>query len=331
MAEHVTIIGTGAMGTVCALLLDHNGVACTLCGAVEQHVDAMIQTRRNDAYLPGHNIPATITITRDAPAALARASLIVCAIPCQFIRSAWTRFASATPHNVPIVSVAKGIEMDTLMTPTQALRDILGGPLPVVALSGPSIAPELAKRLPASVVAASEDESLAVRVQRLFRTEWFRVYTNTDLIGVELAGASKNVIALAAGILDGMGAGDNAKAAMATRGIVEISRLGAVMGAQPETFQGLAGIGDLIVTCISPTSRNRTAGERIGKGMKTDEVIASTPSVIEGIPTTKSVVELGRRHGVEMPITEAVYRILFEDLDPIRAVSELMARESKAE
>lgn len=330
MGEHVTIIGTGAMGTVCALLLDHNGVPCTICGAVESHVDAMIQTRRNDAYLPGHPIPDSIRITRDAPAALADATLIVSAIPCQFIRSTWSRFEEAVPGGVAVVSVAKGIEVDTLLTPTQVLCDLLG-PTPVVALSGPTIAPELAKRLPASVVAASEDESLAVRIQKLFRTEWFRVYTNTDLIGVELAGASKNVIALAAGILDGLGAGDNAKAAMATRGIVEISRLGAVMGAQPETFQGLAGIGDLIVTCISPRSRNRTAGERIGSGMKTDAVIASTASVIEGIPTTKSVVELARRHGVEMPITEAVYCILFEDLDPIRAVTQLMTRESKAE
>jgi glycerol-3-phosphate dehydrogenase (NAD(P)+) len=330
MGEHVTIVGTGAMGTVCALLLDHNGVACTLCGAVEQHVDAMIQTRRNDAYLPGHVIPDSITITRDARAALAGATLIVSAIPCQFIRSVWERLASDAPRTVPIVSVAKGIEVGTLLTPTQVLCDVLG-PVPVVSLSGPSIAPELAKRLPASVVAASEDESLAVRTQKLFRTEWFRIYTNTDLLGVELAGASKNVIALAAGILDGMGAGDNAKAAMATRGMVEISRLGAAMGARADTFQGLAGVGDLIVTCISPRSRNRTAGERIGKGMSTEEVIASTPSVIEGIPTTRSVVELARRHGVEMPITQAVYRVLFEGLDPIQAVTQLMTRESKAE
>jgi len=330
MAENVTIIGTGAMGTVCALLLEGNRHRCTMWGAIESQVDSLIQTRTNDLYLPGHHIPEAIRITRDAAAALADADFVVSAVPCQYIRPVWTRLAPLMRRRVPICSVAKGIENNSLLRPTQVIRDVLGL-VPLAALSGPSIAPELAKRLPASVVAASESPELAVHTQELFRTAWFRVYTNTDLLGVELAGATKNVIALAAGILDGLGAGDNAKAAMLTRGVVEITRLGVAMGARPETFHGLAGIGDLITTCTSPLGRNRTAGERIGQGMSAQAVVKSTPSVIEGIPTTRSVVELARRYEIEMPITQAVHAVLFEGTDPITAVTQLMSRELKPE
>lgn len=330
MAEKVTIVGTGAMGTVCALLLDGNGHRCTMWGAIESHVDALIQTRTNDLFLPGHPIPESIRITRDAGEALADADYVVAAVPCQYMRSVFSRLAPLMPGQVPVCSVAKGIENGTLLRPTQIIRELLG-PVPVAALSGPSIAPELAKRLPATVVAASESPELAARTQKLFRTAWFRVYTNPDVLGVELAGATKNVIALAAGIVDGLGAGDNTKAALLTRGVVEITRLGVAMGARAETFHGLAGIGDLITTCISPIGRNRTAGERIGRGMKVDEVVAATESVIEGIPTTRSVMELARRHDIEMPITAAVHAVFFEGLDPIAAVTQLMSREPKPE
>jgi glycerol-3-phosphate dehydrogenase (NAD(P)+) len=198
-------------------------------------------------------------------------------------------------------------------------------------LSGPNIAAEIGRKLPATAVAASDDTDLARRVQAVFSTQWFRVYTNSDVLGVELAGATKNVIAIAAGILDGISAGNNAKAALVTRGLVEISRLAAAMGAQAATFAGLAGLGDLITTCVSPEGRNRTVGERIGKGQKLDEILAGMASVAEGVPTTRSVMQLARRHQVQMPITEAVHAVLFEGKEPRRAITELMTREPKAE
>ncbi len=200
-----------------------------------------------------------------------------------------------------------------------------------VCLSGPSIAPEIAERKPASVVVAAEDETLARRVQEGMSTSYFRIYTSADLLGVELAGAVKNVIALAAGMCDGLGAGVNTKAALLTRGLVEITRLGVALGAQAETFRGLAGVGDLATTCFSPVSRNRTAGERLGKGMTCEEVIASTTSVVEGIPTTKALLELAARHDVEMPITEAVASILFDDVRPQEAITRLMTRRLRRE
>ncbi|HXE54986.1 MAG TPA: NAD(P)H-dependent glycerol-3-phosphate dehydrogenase, partial [Tepidisphaeraceae bacterium] len=202
---------------------------------------------------------------------------------------------------------------------------------PLAALSGPNIAAELAKYLPATAVVASESDDLARRVQATFSTQWFRIYTNPDVIGVELAGATKNIIAIAAGIIDGLAAGNNAKAALVTRGLVEITRLGIAIGAAAETFQGLAGLGDLITTCVSPEGRNRTVGERIGKGQKLEQVLAGMDSVAEGVPTTRSVRELARRHRVEMPITEAVHGVLFENKDVLEAISDLMTRDPKPE
>lgn len=330
MTEHVTIVGTGAMGTVCALLLAHNGVSCTLWGRRRDHVDRLLQTRRNAEYLPDHPIPDSVQLAHIPAEAMHRATMLVSAVPCQYTRDIWMQIKPHVPAGVAVVSTAKGIEVDTLLRPSQVIRDVIG-PSPVAVLSGPTIAPELAKRLPASIVAASDDAALADRVQALFNTSWLRVYTNADPIGVELAGAAKNVIALAAGILDGIHAGTNAKAAMATRGLLEMARLGVAMGAQTETYYGLAGVGDLITTAISPVGRNRSAGEKIGGGMAVDEVIRSTPSVIEGIPTTKSIIELARRHGVDMPITESVYAVLFEGLDPVSAVTQLMQRDARAE
>jgi len=222
-----------------------------------------------------------------------------------------------------------------LLRPTQVIEDVRGGGSGVggemVALSGPNIAGEIARYLPATAVAASADDALAKRVQAAFSTQWFRVYTNRDVIGVELAGATKNVIALAAGILDGLAAGNNAKAALVTRGLVEITRLGVAMGADEATFHGLAGMGDLVTTCVSPEGRNRRVGEQIGKGRKLDEILGETDSVAEGVPTTKAVMQLARRYRVEMPITEAVYAVLFEEKDVLAALSDLMARDPKSE
>jgi glycerol-3-phosphate dehydrogenase (NAD(P)+) len=232
------------------------------------------------------------------------------------------------------VSVAKGIENGSLLRPTQIIADVLGTGdrrTSLAALSGPNIAAELAQYLPATAVVASEDHAFAERVQHVFSTQWFRVYTNTDLIGTELAGATKNVIAIAAGIVDGLAAGNNAKAALVTRGLVEIARLGVAMGAREETFQGLAGIGDLITTCVSPQGRNRAVGQQIGQGRKLADVLAETSSVAEGVATAQSVWQLSRQFGVEMPIADAVYAVLFEDKDVLHALSDLMSREKKPE
>jgi glycerol-3-phosphate dehydrogenase (NAD(P)+) len=271
-----------------------------------------------------------VEVTHAAHEALADAQLIVVAVPCQHIRAVLTPISLHVPAGAALVSVAKGIEVHTLLRPTQIIRDILGE-VPVAALSGPSIAPEVAAGKPATVVAASEDLELAERVQALFSTRTFRVYTNTDLVGVELAGAVKNVIAIAAGICDSIGAGDNAKAALLTRGLVELTRLGVALGAHAETFKGLAGVGDLVTTFFSPVSRNRTAGERIGRGVPVDEVIATTDSVIEGIPTTQAVLELAHSLNVEMPIVRAVYNVLFSRVPPPEALDELMRRQLKPE
>jgi glycerol-3-phosphate dehydrogenase (NAD(P)+) len=331
MAEQVTILGDGAMATVCSMLLTQGGHRVTMWGAFEESIERLLQNRENDRLLPGARIPADVRLTANDRDCFHGATLILSAIPTQYIRSAWERLAPYVPAEIPVVSVAKGIENETLLRPSQVIAGSTPGHRPMAVLSGPNIAAELARYLPATAVAASEDEGLARRVQTVFSTEWFRVYTNNDVIGVELAGAIKNIIAIAAGIIDGLAAGNNAKAALVTRGLVEITRLGIAMGAQAETFNGLAGLGDLITTCVSPEGRNRSVGERIGKGQKLADVLAKMDSVAEGVPTTRSVMQLARRYQVEMPITEAVHAVLFEDKDVLHALADLMTRDPKAE
>lgn len=336
MPERVTILGDGAMATVCSILLTSGNHEVTIWGAFEQNIELLLQQRENVKLLPGVKVPANVRLTANDGEAFDGATLILAAIPTQYIRSVVQRLKPHLPAGVPIVSVAKGIETSTLQTPTQIIKDTLNwqlatGNSQLCALSGPNIAGELARYLPATAVAACGDEALARRVQETFTTQWFRVYTNSDIVGVELAGATKNVIAIAAGILDGLGAGNNAKAALVTRGLVEITRLGVAMGALESTFQGLAGVGDLITTCVSPEGRNRTVGEQLGKGRKLEEILGSMSSVAEGVPTTKAVMQLARRHKVEMPITEAVHAVLFEGREVISALTDLMTRERKAE
>jgi glycerol-3-phosphate dehydrogenase (NAD(P)+) len=341
MAERVTILGDGAMATVCSILLTQGGHDVTMWGAFEESIDRLLQNRENQRLLPGTRVPDAVHLTANDSECFGGATLILSAIPTQYIRSAWNRLRPFVPKGVPIVSVAKGIENDTLLRPTQTIADVLGGKKsveagptcdwPLAALSGPNIAAELAKYLPATAVVASSDDALALRVQSVFSTQWFRVYTNPDTIGVELAGATKNVIAIAAGILDGLAAGNNAKAALVTRGLVEITRLGVTMGAKAETFAGLAGLGDLITTCVSPEGRNRSVGEQVGKGRSLDDILSAMDSVAEGVPTTRSVMQLARNYRVEMPITEAVHAVLFEGKDAIVALTDLMTRGSKSE
>ncbi|MEX2213426.1 MAG: NAD(P)H-dependent glycerol-3-phosphate dehydrogenase [Phycisphaeraceae bacterium] len=336
MSQHITIIGDGSMATVCALLLDGNGHKVTVWGAFGDHIAELIQTRENKRYLPGYPIPESIRYTADDTNAFKDVELILSAVPTQYVRSVWKRLAAHVPAGVPIASVAKGIENDTMLRPTQIVADVLldhpdRAPRPLAAISGPSVADELARCLPATVCAASDDESFARHLQEAFTTSWFRVYTNSDLLGVELAGATKNVIALAAGILDGLQAGNNAKSALLSRGLAEIARLGTTMGAKSETFFGIAGVGDLATTCFSPTGRNRTCGEMLGKGIKLEDCLKGIQGVVEGVPTTKSVVALAKKYKVEMPITQAVHKVLFEGLDPIEAISQLMSRDPKPE
>jgi glycerol-3-phosphate dehydrogenase (NAD(P)+) len=334
--RRITILGDGAMATVCAMLLDSKGHRVTMWGAFAEHIDQLIQSRRNEKYLPGIPLSPSLHFTADDVAAVKDADLIVSAIPTQYIRSAWGRVGKHVGKQTPIVSVAKGIENDTLLRPTQIIADVLkdnpdSKPRSIAALSGPSIARELARCLPATVCVAGDDERFNRDLQDLFTTHWFRVYTNPDLLGVELAGATKNVIAVAAGIVDGLQAGYNAKSALLSRGLAEITRLGLAMGARPDTFFGIAGVGDLATTCFSPEGRNRTAGEMLGKGQKLEAVLKKIDGVVEGVPTAKSVMQLATKFGVEMPITAAVNHILFEGLDPIEAIGRLMSRQPKEE
>jgi glycerol-3-phosphate dehydrogenase (NAD(P)+) len=334
LSERITILGDGAMATVCSILLTAGGHAVTMWGAFEESIDRLVQNRENQRLLPGVRIPSTVRLTANDATCFEGCSLILSAVPTQYMRGAWQRLRPYCPRGIPIVSVAKGIENGTLLRPTQIIADVLGTGdrrASLAALSGPNIAAELAQYLPATAVVASEDAAFAQRVQEVFSTQWFRVYTNADLIGTELAGATKNVIAIAAGILDGLAAGNNAKAALVTRGLVEITRLGVAMGAREETFHGLAGIGDLITTCVSPQGRNRAVGQQIGQGRKLADVLGETSSVAEGVATAQSVWQLSRQFGVEMPIADAVHAVLFEDKDVLHALSDLMSRDKKPE
>jgi glycerol-3-phosphate dehydrogenase (NAD(P)+) len=325
-----TVLGIGAMGTVMARILADNGIAVALLAREVEPVDQIFLRRENRRYLPGVSLPPRISPTNNADAAFYGSELVISAIPCQHLRACWEPHVQRVPPDVPLASVTKGIEISTLARPSEILAELLPG-RPVAVLSGPTIAYELAKCLPATLVAASADAPTAELLQQTVATSWLRVYTSTDVIGVELAGALKNVIAIAAGILDGLQAGDNAKAALVTRGLVEITRLGAALGARPETFAGLAGVGDLITTSVSPHGRNRSAGEKIGQGVPVAEVVRESPAVIEGIPTTRAVLKLAGRYEVEMPITRAVFEILFEKKPPLVAITELMNRPLKAE
>ncbi|MBN2455585.1 MAG: NAD(P)-dependent glycerol-3-phosphate dehydrogenase [Sedimentisphaerales bacterium] len=331
MFGNVSIIGDGAMGTVMAMLMTEKKVRTRIWGYDAEQLRQIQVDCENKKFLPGYKLPEEIKFEADDELITKGAELMVSAVPCQFIRSIWLRLKRNVPQDIPIVSVAKGIENNTLLRPSQIIAEVLGKTKGLAVISGPTIADELARKLPATACAASTDEGLAKQIQRTFNTPWLRVYTNTDIIGVELAGAMKNIIAIAAGIIDGMGTGDNAKASLLSRGLAEITRLGVAMGARQNTFAGLTGLGDLVTTCISPRGRNRTFGERIGKGQSAEQAQRATASVIEGITTCKSVIALAQRHNVEMPITKAVYQVIFKNKPLQQAISELMMRELKAE
>jgi len=329
--KNISIIGDGAMGSVCAILLCQKGFAVRMWGYDAEQLAQIEKRRENFRFLPGYKLPTSLVFEPEDCEILKGAELIISAVPCQYMRSVWQRLKNYVSVSVPIVSVTKGIENDTLLRPSEILSDVINKDIKVVALSGPTIADELVRKLPATATAASVNERLAGMVQEIFSTLYFRIYRNSDIVGVELAGAMKNVIAIAAGIIDGIKAGDNAKAALVCRGLAEITRLGLAMGAKEQTFAGLSGLGDLVTTCISPMGRNRSFGQRIGTGATVKQALEATESVVEGVDTCKSVIDLARKYAVNMPITEAVYQILFEGKSVSAAIEELMARKLKAE
>jgi glycerol-3-phosphate dehydrogenase (NAD(P)+) len=336
MTASVTVLGDGQMGLVLSDALAERGAAVRLWGPFPEDLAELAASRQSPKRLPDFTLPAAVAIEPDAAAALDGADVVLNAIPTQFIRRVWSAVGAGIAPGTPVVCVSKGVEADTLLSPSdviaESLHEVDGRSAPpVCALSGPTIARELARRLPAAMVAASTDPMLAERVQDLFGAKWLRIYRHDDVVGVEIAGATKNVIALAAGIVDGLDVGQNAKSALLARGLAEIARLGAAMGARVETFFGIAGVGDLATTCFSPFSRNRTCGERLGRGESLQAILDSTVSVVEGVATTPAARELATRHGVEMPIADAVHGILFEDLSPMDAIWSLMGREAKAE
>lgn len=331
MVAKVTVLGSGAMGTGCSILLaDRPGADVTLWSRTPAVAEEIAAKRENRRLLPGVILPDSIRITSDLTEATSGADLLVAAIPTAYLRSALAGMTGVIAPHVPVVSVVKGIENGTFFTPSRIIREVLG-PREVVALCGPSHAEEFARRKPASVVVAGTDETLLKSVQARFTTDRFRVYTNHDLIGVELAAALKNVVAIAAGICDGLKYGDNAKAALLTRGIVEISRFGVALGAQLETFAGLAGIGDLMTTCFSGYGRNRRVGELLGQGATLEQANAGISGVAEGVTTCRSVYDLARARRIEMPICTEVYRVLFEGKSAVDATDSLMLRPLRAE
>ena len=329
----IAVLGAGSWGTTLSILLSENGHTVTLWSFLEKDTLHIREKRENPSFLPGVFIPPAVAVTGDVKEAVSGAQMIVAAVPSQYLRSVMASLRSLPLRDVSMVNVAKGIEVGTLMTMSEMLHDTLPelDPRHVCTLSGPSHAEEVSRRIPTTVVAASIEIETARLVQSTFMLPYFRVYVSTDLRGVELGGALKNVIAIAAGIIDGANLGDNTKAAVMTRGIAEIARVGVALGARVQTFAGLSGIGDLMVTCMSRHSRNRYIGVEIGKGRKLQEILAGMVMIAEGVETTRSAFALARKVGVEVPIVEQVHKILFEDKDPLQACRDLMTRDPKGE
>lgn len=333
MKRKITVFGAGSWGTALTISLARRGHEVSLWARRADACARMVAERHNPTYLPGAEIPESVVISTDAEALARDRYMWVFATPSQAVRAVAGRVAYLANSRLRVVSLAKGIENDTLLTTTHVLDEVLEAvPLENIGvLYGPSHAEEVAAGKPTTVVASAHSEQVATEIQKVFMTDRLRVYVNPDVTGVEIGGSVKNVLAIATGIAEGLGYGDNTKAAIVTRGLAEIRRLGMAMGADAETFAGLAGIGDLVVTCMSSLSRNRHLGELIGRGMSLEEAERSMTMVAEGVRTTKSVHELAQRYSIELPITEAVYKVLFRGKRPQSSVDELMSRSAKRE
>lgn len=333
MTKNIGVIGAGSWGTTLADLLAKKGHSVKLWAYEPELVAEMRASGINHLFLPGINLSPSLTFTNSLAEAVGGKDLLLFVVPSQVLRGVLKEAIPRISESAAIVSASKGIEVTTLMAVSQVYEELLPPPLfrRFAVLSGPSFAREVAQEMPTAVVAAADDEGVARQVQEAFNCRFFRVYTNSDVMGVELGGALKNVIAIAAGIADGLGFGYNTRAALITRGLAEITRLGLAMGARPETFAGLAGMGDLVLTCTGDLSRNRTVGIQLGQGASLKEILGEMRMVAEGVKTTESTWQLAQRMKVDMPITEQVYRVLYEGKSARAAVIELMTRDLKAE
>jgi len=328
---NITILGDGGWGTTLAVLLCRKGFQVTLWGAFADYAAFLDKKRINVKFLPGIKIPRKIKITHDLKEAVSGKQLLILAAPSQHMRGLLRKIKRTSYSSQAIIlSAAKGIEVASNKRMSEVIREELGR-VRFAILSGPTIAQEVARGIPSTAVIASADLAARQYLQGIFCTQKLRIYTNSDLIGVELGGSLKNIIAIACGISDGLGFGTNTKAAILSRGLAEISRLGVAMGARAATFSGLTGLGDLVTTCISPYSRNRFVGEQVARGRTLKTIEAHMQMVAEGVPTAKSAYALSRRHKVDMPITREVYRVLYQNKSPLKAVQELMTRQRKEE
>jgi glycerol-3-phosphate dehydrogenase (NAD(P)+) len=330
--RNIAIIGDGGWGTTLAVHLARKNYAVTLWGPFAEYINQVNCTRINIKFLPGILIPPSVNLTSDLTTAVKKSDLIVLAVPSQYFVDVLRKIKALKLKSSQKIylSVIKGIDYDTGLRMSQLIRRELGN-VPIVALSGPTIAAEVAKGIPTTAVASSQDMRLASSIQKIFNSPTFRIYTNPDLVGVELGGSLKNIIAIACGVCDGLGFGTNTKAAILTRGLVEMGRLGAAMGAKAKTFAGLTGLGDLVTTCVSSQSRNRSVGEQLGKGKSLAQITENMNMVAEGVETVKSAYRLSRKYKIPMPITSEVYNIIYKNKSPQKAVEDLMTREIKAE
>ncbi len=326
---YIAVIGSGSWGTTLANLLAEKGYDVSLWSFEQEIADEINRTGVNSTYLPGIPLSNNIEATTNIKDAVKQARYILNVVPTQFTRAVFKDAVRFIPDTAQIISASKGIEHGTLMTVSSVLEELTGRQIAV--LSGPSFAEEVIKKLPTAVTIAARNRDTALILQDVFNTDYFRVYTNTDVIGVEFGGALKNVMAIASGISDGLGHGTSTRAALITRGLAEMVRLGVAAGARETTFSGLSGLGDLVLTCTGTLSRNYTVGFRLGRGEKLKEILTSMKMVAEGVATSKSAYELARKHDVEMPIVGQIYAVINEDKNPVEAVQELMTRSLKAE
>ena len=329
----IGIVGAGSWGTAIANLLATKGFAVDLWVYEPEVIDQIRNLRENEVFLPGAKLSENIFPTNDLEVAVSHKTLVVTVVPSHLVRDITSKMASYISADTIIVSASKGIENKTHLTMSGVIHDTLPfiDEKNLTVLSGPSFAKEVAQQVPTGVTVAAKDPAVAEFVQQIFATPFFRVYTNDDLIGVELGGAVKNVIAISSGIIDGLQLGTNTRAILITRGLVEIRRLGQKMGAKPDTFIGLAGMGDLLLTCTGDLSRNHTVGKKIGEGLKLNDVLSEMRMVAEGVKTAKSVYNLSKKLGVEMPISHATYHVLYDNLSPTEALYQLMTRDLKPE